>query len=204
MPQAYQQKSKHLYLTYQDVQDCFTGPITAPEYLQEFFLFLKAVESQGCCAQYVTCCFEEYPDRPGAYHAHCLCSFSRSLTHNLRRWTFQGHTAHSQRLTHSKASVKRVLRYIIKDGYFEREHPEEEDERWDWGEALACASKADARALLQQNAPKYYITAYPSVTQFLDGHFASTNAPFIPDPSHTFVLPDGIRNWIDTEFVKVQ
>jgi hypothetical protein len=72
-----------------------------------------------------------------------------------------------------------------------------------WAECLSQGSKEEARQWLMEKVPRCYVLSFSQCNGFLDRHYSGTNEVYSPVEDHTFTLPDEVKDWIDSEFVKV-
>lgn len=207
MPQAYQVKTKNLFLTYPTIENYLEDvtEFSRESCLEDLICFLKDIEIGGELPIAVSGAVEEYPDRPNHYHAHSLVSFDSSKTCNLNHYEFFGISCHFKRVSHGQLNLKNICEYFKKDGCFTINHTfAAEKERINWSAVFACASKEDATKWLQTHCPREYVTQFNSIQNFLNGHFRGTPSNYETPPEfRAFTTPQPLIDWFDEEFARV-
>lgn len=204
MPRPFQRKAKNLFLTFPNIHTVFVAPFDNESACAELEVHLSTLETAGLKPTSVSVAVEAYPGEPERFHCHCLLSWDSSLTHNLNLFKFRDIGCHSEPVSRGVDSLKRLVKYLEKDGCFITGHTfEDSAKKLDWTGALSCTTKAEARTWIQTNAPRNYVLSHGQINQFLDRHYAGSNTEFIPNPEWSFSLPDSLQEWLDTEFPKV-
>lgn len=201
MPQAFQRKSKNLFLTFQNLQEHFD---TREEALEAYKEALALVETSGIPCVSLSLCVEFYPSRPDDFHAHALLSWDSSLTHNLNHFKVLGVYPDSKSVSAGRKSLERIVEYFKKDGVFDLGHSFDATRTDLWREVVSASSRNEAYELIKKSFPDKFVCSYNSVRAFLDGEFRAERTPYTPVAGlGEFILPEPIDEWIQSEFSKV-
>lgn len=194
-PQAYRVKRKHLFLTWQNLQDHYSDRQTC---LEQLVIFLK---EQNPTPEFVSAAVEPYPTRAEDFHAHALLSFQESHQHVIETFTFATVYPDYTTISHGIQNLKRICTYFEKDGVFEIGHSFPEVSMDKWKGAFNQRTRSDADRYLQEHFPRDYIKSFTTIQAFLNSHYRADTRPYETPPNlQAFTVPNPIQQWIDTDF----
>lgn len=162
--------------------------------LQDCLDFLKGKEHMN----YVLISSELH--ETGELHRHALVHFSKVVQLGITAFDFMGRHPNVKTVGRKKSDWENVEQYVKKDGNF-LEWGMPRHTASIWAQVAMAASREEAEQLILAEKPRDFIINSRQIDYFLDKKFPpKQTSNFFPRPLDSFVVPDPLTDWLNSNF----